>query len=62
MTIPQLPPDNDLPEEREPGIDPDDPTPYDPPIEGPGLRAPGASEPDPPMRMPRDNPDVETEL
>jgi hypothetical protein len=58
MTI-TPPPEGDVPEERPPAIDtPDDPIP-DRPSE-PGLRAPGAE--DPPMRLPRDNPDVETEL
>jgi hypothetical protein len=59
MTI-QPPPDSDLPEEREPDEDsPSPPTPQ-PWIDDPGVRAPGPE--DPPMRMPRDNPDVETEI
>jgi hypothetical protein len=59
MTI-QPPPDSELPEEREPDEDsPSPPTP-EPGVGDPGLRAPGPE--DPPMRMPRDSPDVETEI
>jgi hypothetical protein len=67
MTIPQPPPD-DLPEEPGTEIPPEGPTPETPPSEypqtdEPDWRAPGSSEDyDAPMRMPSDNPDVETEL
>lgn len=64
MTIPNMPPDNEVPD-REPGqeVPPDGPTPSDAPVEEPGWQAPGADEGhDPPMRMPSDNPDVETEI
>ena len=60
MTIPQEPPE---PEIKEPTV-PED-RPIDTPIEiperdEPGWRAPGDQEP--PMRLPRENPDVETEI
>ena len=65
MTIPQPPPD-DLPEEPGIEIPPEGPTPDAPPeypqVEDPDWRAPGSPDYDAPMRMPSDNPDVETEL
>jgi hypothetical protein len=66
MTIPDLPPDGPIPDEPEREIPPEDPdSPPDLPPEfpepdEPGWQAPGT--PDPPLRMPSDNPDVETEL
>jgi hypothetical protein len=70
MTIPDLPPDGPIPDDPEREIPPEDPdfppdSPPDSPPEfpetdEPGWRAPGTA--DPPMRMPSDNPDVETEL
>jgi hypothetical protein len=64
MTIPDLPPDGPIPDEPE--IPPEDPNPaIDSPPEfpetdEPGWQAPGTT--DPPLRMPSENPDVETEL
>jgi len=64
MTIPDLPPDGPIPDEPE--IPPEDPNPpidsppEFPEIDEPDWQAPGTA--DPPMRMPGDNPDVETEL
>jgi hypothetical protein len=52
MTI-QTPPDSDIPER-----DPNQEQPQEPGIEAPG----GDPQTDAPMRMPSDNPDVETEL
>jgi hypothetical protein len=61
MTI-QNPPDSDIPG-RDPNeqIPPDSPPPDEP--QEPGVEAPGGDpQTDAPMRMPSDNPDVETEL
>ena len=72
MTIPNVPPDEEYPEaperrEPSPNLPPDGPTPETPPEypqnDEPGWKAPGSSEDqDAPMRMPGENPDVETEL
>jgi hypothetical protein len=60
MTIPQTPPDTDLPEipgEQDPSIEPPGPAiPDDQPIEEPGIRAPGSDEP--PVTIPQDEPGV----
>ncbi len=60
MTIPQQPPELEVPERREPGIDipPDGPTPDLPPPEfpdtnEPDYRAPGTEEE--PLDLPREN-------
>jgi hypothetical protein len=56
MTIPQIPPD-DLPEQREPSIDPPGgPVPDEQPIDEPGIRLPGTDEA--PVELPREEPDV----
>ena len=66
MTIPQQPPEGEIPVPREPGqeIPPDGPVPdlppEAPPSHEPDWRTPGTE--DAPMREPGDNPDVETEL
>ena len=71
MTIPNVPPDDrefpETPDRREPspdrppdGPDPDVPPEY-PPTQDPGMDLPGTGT-DAPMRMPGENPDVETEL
>ena len=69
MTIPNVPPDSDDPEapdRREPS--PDLPPSSEVPPEYPGTdepdwQAPGSPEDyDAPMRLPSENPDVETEL
>jgi hypothetical protein len=59
MTIPQQPPEPEIPPQREPGIEipPDGPTPDLPPeeypqSEEPGYRAPGIEEP--PSELPRE--------
>jgi hypothetical protein len=71
MTIPNLPPysDPEVPDGREPSPDlpPDGPRQDEPipdgTIDEPGWKAPGTPEDyDAPMRMPSENPDVETEL
>ena len=54
MTIPQQPPDQEIP--STPIDTPDEPNLDD----EPGWQSPGVDEP--PMRLPRENPDVETEL
>ncbi len=66
MTIPQQPPELEIPERREPGIDipPDGPTPDLPPPEfpdtnEPDYRAPGTEEE--PLDLPRENPNVQTD-
>lgn len=51
MTIQEPPREDEVPERREPPVE----APTEPP-----ARAPGAEEP--PLRLPRDNPDVETEI
>ena len=66
MTIPTTPGGIDNPEMPNPGPDPEpkpepDPQPGGPvPDTGPPMEMPGADQP--PMRLPRDNPDVETEI
>lgn len=62
MTIPQPPPDREIPDA--PPIDtpneiPPEVPPQGPPGQEPDWRSPGEEEP--PMRMPIDNPDVETD-
>lgn len=60
MTIPQQPPE---PEIQDPTLPENRPieTPTEiPPHDEPDWRAPGESEP--PMQLPRENPDVETEI
>ena len=62
MTIPQEPPNTNVPEidVPDPAPDPGGVPPGIPPLgPGPDWREP---EMDPPMRMPGENPDVETEL
>lgn len=56
MTIPQQPPDPNMP----PIDTPSETPPEVPPAREPDWRSPGSDEP--PMRMPEDNPDVETDL
>jgi hypothetical protein len=69
MTIPQQPPDTELPDPEEPGSE----TPWEEPIPGdtpeyptrqePEWRAPGAPEhSDIPLRAPSESPDAETTL
>jgi hypothetical protein len=68
VTIPQPPPDIEVPNPGDPGVPtlPDDAPPEEkppqevpPPSEpGPGIPGPEA----PPIRLPGENPDVETEL
>ena len=59
MTIPPQPPDPQFPDE--PGIEIPPEVPEEvPPGREPDWRSPGSEEP--PIRMPDDNPDVETEL
>jgi hypothetical protein len=67
VTIPQPPPDIELPNPGDPGVPtvPDEVPPEEPPQEIPPGREPdpwipGSNEP--PIRMPGENPDVETEL
>jgi hypothetical protein len=55
MTIPQTPPD-DLPEQRDPSIEPPAPMPEDQPIDDPGIRLPGSDEPA--IELPREEPEV----
>ena len=58
MTIPQTPPDTEmpgLPDERDPSIEPPMEIP-DEPIEEPGIQVPGTDEP--PVTLPREEPDV----
>ena len=65
MTIPQQPPETEIPLPREPGDEtpPDGPTPDLPPEVPPGREPGWPSDPvDAPMRAPGENPDVETEL
>jgi hypothetical protein len=60
MTIPQPPPDIELPNPGDPGV-PDEVPPQEiPPGREPEPEMPGTDEP--PVRLPSDNPDVETEL
>jgi hypothetical protein len=63
MTIPQQPETPEVPETPDPNAPDypsiDTPTEIPEPTE-PGWRTPGEGEP--PMRMPGDNPDVETEI
>lgn len=64
MTI-QPPRDPTDPDQQPPGIEPPaDPHPQGPPVEMPAIDdpvwAPGTDEP--PMRTPRESPDVETEI
>lgn len=66
MTIPQQPPEGEIPVPREPGQEnsPDGPVPdlppEAPPSHEPDWRTPGTE--DAPMREPGDNPDLETDL
>ena len=63
MTIPQPPPDIELPNPSDPGVPatPDEIPPGEmPPGREPEPEIPGSDEP--PMRMPGENPDVETEI
>lgn len=66
MSIPQQPPESEIPERREPGIDipPEGPTPDLPPPEFPDMnepdyRAPGTE--DQPVDLPRQEPDARTD-
>jgi hypothetical protein len=63
VTIPQPPPDIELPNPGDPGVPttPDEMPPDDmPPGREPMPEIPGADEP--PIRLPGENPDVETEI
>ena len=60
MTIPQQPPEPEIQDPELPENRPID-TPTEIPVhDEPGWRAPGEGEP--PMRLPRENPDGETEI
>jgi hypothetical protein len=62
MTIPNTPPEVPPDEPIDEPPSPDGPPEY-PGIDQPDWKAPGTPEDyDAPMRLPRDNPDVETEL
>lgn len=62
MTIPQPPPDIELPNPGDPGVPtaPDEIPPEMPPGREPEPEIPGSDEP--PIRLPGENPDVETEI
>ncbi len=66
VTIPQQPPEGEIPVPREPGSEmpPDGPTPDLPPPEAPPGHEPDwpPGTEDAPLRAPDENPDIETEL